>query len=230
MRSEVRILSGAMFHLNHQISMIIETKPQGPIGTNALLIGCENTGKCAFFDAPFGSLDWYKKQVKHHKLSPLYLLLTHSHWDHIGDAAAIKAAFDLQVMIHKEDSENLLEPGSDQLELYQPIKGVLADQFLVEGQIIRVGEITIEVIHTPGHTPGGVCFYIEKEGVLISGDTLFRGTIGTLALPTANSDRMWKSLKKLAKLPPDTVVYPGHGPTTQIKNEPFLDHAEDYFG
>ncbi|MFN4173726.1 MAG: MBL fold metallo-hydrolase, partial [Parachlamydiaceae bacterium] len=86
------------------------------------------------------------------------------------------------------------------------------------------------VIDLPGHTPGGVGFYDPKRGLLFSGDTLFQNTIGNLSFPTARPELMWKSLKKLAKLPPETIVMPGHGPSTTIAKERWLDKAEDYFG
>ncbi len=87
----------------------------------------------------------------------------------------------------------------------------------------------IKVIHTPGHSPGGVCFYLPSEKILFSGDTLFRGTIGNLSLPTARPDLMWDSLKKLAALPPETKVYPGHGGPTTISAEKWIAHAKGKF-
>jgi hydroxyacylglutathione hydrolase len=100
---------------------------------------------------------------------------------------------------------------------------------LTEGQIVTVGQLTLTVIHTPGHSPGGVCFYAKEEKVLISGDTLFRGTIGKLNSPTGQAERMWPSLKKLAALPPDVRVYPGHGEGTSIGEENWLARAEEIF-
>jgi glyoxylase-like metal-dependent hydrolase (beta-lactamase superfamily II) len=76
--------------------------------------------------------------------------------------------------------------------------------------MISVGKLQLQVIHTPGHSPGGVCFYLADQKTLISGDTLFRGTIGNLSFPTARPKLMWSSLKRLAQLPQDTKVYPGH--------------------
>ena len=111
----------------------------------------------------------------------------------------------------------------------EPIKGARPSHDLVEGQILRVGQLKALVIATPGHTPGGVCFYFKKENILISGDTLFKGSIGNLSFPTAEPAKMWHSLKQLARLPPDTHVYPGHGGPTTIKEEYWLDEAENHF-
>jgi hydroxyacylglutathione hydrolase len=220
MRSEVRILSGAIKNL---LRMILETKALGPIETNAILIGCEETKKAVLIDAPQGAAEWFSKRLKANGLHPEMLLLTHSHWDHIGDVYALKEKFNIPVYIHSEDAETLQEPR------FSKIKGVEPTGLLEDGQVIEVGNLALKVIHTPGHTPGCVCFYLEKEGVLISGDTLFKGTIGRLDLPTGDPERMWKSLKKLGKLPPETVVYPGHMEPTKIENEGYLNNAEEFF-
>jgi glyoxylase-like metal-dependent hydrolase (beta-lactamase superfamily II) len=100
---------------------------------------------------------------------------------------------------------------------------------LEDGQVLAVGEFQIEVIHTPGHTPGGVCFYLKEQKILFSGDTLFQGTIGNLSFPTARPARMWDSLKRLAALPKETRVYPGHGDPTTIGKEQWIANAEDRF-
>ncbi len=100
---------------------------------------------------------------------------------------------------------------------------------LEEGDRISIGEIAFTVISTPGHSPGCVCFYCEKEHILFSGDTLFKGTIGNLTFPTSVPDEMWPSLDKLAALPPETKVYPGHGPSTTIGDESWLPRARKLF-
>ena len=133
----------------------------------------------------------------------------------MAEVALLKQSVHAPVYVHKGDAENLETPGADKLPLHFPVTGVKADGFLTDGQEMSVGNLKIQVIHTPGHTPGGVCFYLPKEKVLISGDTLFRGTIGNVSFPTARADLMWVSLKKLAALPQDVKVYPGHGGPTQ---------------
>lgn len=108
-------------------------------------------------------------------------------------------------------------------------KGLSPDGHLADGQIITLGELTLHVIHTPGHSPGGVCFYLPAQETLFSGDTLFAGSIGNLSLPTAQPDRMWPSLKKLAALPKHTKVYPGHGGATRIDKESWIGDAEQKY-
>lgn len=158
------------------------------------------------------------------------ILITHSHWDHICDAAKLKAQYRAPVFVHPLDLANLENPGSDGLPLMFNIEGVLPDKFLNEGDIVELGDLRFEVIHTPGHSPGGICLYNKEHGILFSGDTLFKGSIGNLSFPTANPTEMWKSLAKLAKLVPETVVYPGHGLPTTIGKESWLERAEEIFG
>lgn len=209
--------------------MILETFPCGPFGTNAYLIGCENTGKGIFIDPAPESAEKLLKAAKKHKLQIEAIYLTHSHWDHIADVAVLKEKLSLNIYIHPKDAENLKHPGSDHVPLFMKVKGAEPTHFLEEGQLHHIGDLNFIVIHTPGHCPGSVCFYFEKEKVLISGDTLFKGTIGTLSLPTGEEEKMWASLKKLALLPPSTKVYPGHGDSTTLKEEEWIKNAKQMF-
>jgi hydroxyacylglutathione hydrolase len=205
--------------------MILEVFPAGPAETNAYLIGCPKTKRAAVIDVPFESTDRILKRANALSLQIERILLTHSHWDHTAEAAVLKEKLDIPVFVHEEDGKNVEEPGSDGLPLYFPIRGVKPDGYLTDGQKILVGELELEVIHTPGHTPGGVCFYLAKEKALFSGDTLFQGTIGNLSFPTARPALMWESLKRLAALPSETKVYPGHGDPTTIGAEKWIANA-----
>ncbi len=158
------------------------------------------------------------------------LLLTHSHWDHTADMAFLKKKLRVPLFVHKLDAPNLGAPGSDGLPLLTDIVPVEPDHFLEDGQQISVGKLKLEVLHTPGHSPGGVCFYLPEENTLISGDTLFQGTIGRLDFPNSSPERMWESLDKLAQLPSETRVIPGHGEETTIGKEDWLSNAKAYFG
>jgi hydroxyacylglutathione hydrolase len=209
--------------------MILDFFSSGPANTNAYLIGCSQTKQAAVIDVPFESTDWLLKRAEELSLKIEMILLTHSHWDHMAEVGLLKERLNIPVYLHREDADNLENPGSDKLPLFFPIQGVKAGGFLIEGQKLTLGDLDIEVIHTPGHTPGGVCFYLPKEKVLISGDTLFRGTIGNLNFPTSRPDLMWGSLKKLAALPADTKVYPGHGGSTTIGAEKWIAHAKERF-
>lgn len=210
--------------------LVIKAFPSGPFETNAYLIWCDQTNKCAIVDPAPNSASQFSQFIQQFNLDPAMILLTHTHWDHTADVAPLKAEFNIPVYVHELDKGNLIEPGSDQLPLFLPIKGVEPDHFLKDGEKIPLGKEFLEVIHTPGHTPGGVCFYDKEAELLLSGDTLFKGTIGNLSFPTAREDLMWGSLERLSKLPSNTVVYPGHGPKTTIGQESWLSRAKDLFG
>jgi len=210
--------------------MILEIYCCGPALTNCVLVGCPKTREAAIIDVPFDSSDQLLDAIDSLNLSVKMILLTHSHWDHIGDVKHLKKKLKVPVSIHEEDAENLKIPGSDGLPLFQEVKGVIPDHLLKDGEKIKIGELEAEVIHTPGHTPGGVCFYFHKEGLLIAGDTLFKGTIGNLSFPTSDPSKMWDSLKRLSELPKETRVISGHGEETQIGREKWLANAREYFG
>lgn len=210
--------------------MLIQTFPSGPLETNAYVIACPRTKDTAIIDPAPNSLHSLSKFIDGQQLNPVALLLTHSHWDHIGDAALVQSTYQLPVFIHAHDAENLKSPGSDGLPCWLPIPGVNPTHLINEGDIIPIGDLNFKVIFTPGHTPGGVCFYCPEEKILISGDTLFKGSIGNLSFSTGRPALMWPSLAKLALLPPDTRVFPGHGDETTIGNEKWLSRAEEFFG
>ncbi|MDR2539340.1 MAG: MBL fold metallo-hydrolase [Chlamydiales bacterium] len=206
--------------------MIVKRFLTGPIDTNSYLLICPSSKLTVAIDVGQDSARELSSYVEGNQLILEKILLTHSHWDHIADISLLKNYFDVPVYIHQDDETNVINPGSDGIPLFVPIQGVKIDHYLKDGEIMDVGDLHIQVIHTPGHTPGGVCFYLEKQKILFSGDTLFQGAIGRMDLPTACSPlTMIKSLKKLEALPQETVVYPGHGDKTTIKQELSNIHA-----
>lgn len=205
----------------------VQCFPSGPFETNAYLLTCNETGKGIFIDPSPGSADSLTTAAGSVKIEAI--LLTHSHWDHIADLKKLKKSFDIPVYVHPSDRENVMNPGSDGIPMMMFIEGVEPEFDLKEGQIIPVGHLELRVIETPGHSPGGVCFYLEKEKIIFTGDTLFKGSIGNISLPTADRVAIWRSLEKLEKLPSDTVVYSGHGPSTTIGDESWLSRARELF-
>jgi hydroxyacylglutathione hydrolase len=199
--------------------MILYKFPSGPFKTNTLLIGCPKTKIAAVVDPAHLSTSQVLDFAEKDQLKIQKILLTHSHWDHFADAHVLKEKTDAEIYVHAADALNLEKPGSDFLPMIIPIKPVKFDHLVKEGDTIRVGEISFHVIETPGHSPGGVCYYSPLEKVLISGDTLFKGSIGNLQFPTSSPEEMWKSLKKIGQLPTETKVIPGHGPNTTIGDE-----------
>lgn len=208
---------------------IIYPFPSGPLLTNAYVVACPTTYRAAIVDPSQGSAEVVKKFIADKKLQPKMILITHSHWDHIVDAAELQQHFQIPVYVHALDAPNLQYPGSDRLGRHK-ITPVTPEGYLNDGDKITIGDLQFEVIHTPGHSPGGVCLYCPKHHLLLSGDTLFKGTMGRIDLPTGQPNLMWESLKKLAKLPAETQVYPGHGPSTTIGAEKWLTDPESVFG
>jgi len=211
--------------------MLIEASICGPLATNTYVVGCRSTGKAVIIDPAFGSFSFIEHSLKKHHLTAEAVWLTHSHVDHIGDLAAVKERFQIPVFVHLLDKDNVERPGSDGLPpFFAIVRPSVVENFIDEGDHLSCGLLSFTVLHTPGHTPGGVCFFSEKEKLLFSGDTLFKGTIGNLSFPGADPKKMWHSLKRLGSLPPETKVYPGHGELTIIGEEKFLSDPETYFG
>ncbi len=210
--------------------MILEKFACGPFETNTYLAGSSQEKVAAVIDPSMGSAPLVARVCEEQGLTLRHVLLTHSHWDHIADVSSLKEQFSLEVWIHSLDAPNLEKPGKDKLPLLFPIPGVTPDHLLKEGDEIKVGRLCFKVLHTPGHSLGSICFYVEKEKLLFSGDTLFQGTMGNIHFPTSSPKDMWKSLKRLAKLPEDTRVLPGHGPDTTIGEEKWIEIAEELYG
>ena len=210
--------------------MILQAFASGPFATNAYVLGCEKTKRAAIIDPAPESAQDLLEFLKKEKLVLDKILLTHSHWDHIADIQAVDPEHIIPIFVHEADAPNLREPGADGLPIFGLMDPLEPDEDLADGQRLKVGEIELQVLHTPGHTPGGVCFYIPSEQTLISGDTLFQGSIGRLDFPTGDAPSMWRSLKRLAELAPETKVYPGHGDPTTIGAESWLSEAQKIFG
>jgi hydroxyacylglutathione hydrolase len=210
--------------------VLLRCFPSGPALTNTYVVADHPGGVAAIIDPASGSSRSVLTAIKEDHLTVQQIWITHSHWDHIVDAAVLAGQLQVGVWVHQEDAGNLREPGSDGLPLRIPVVAVEPSHFFSDGDELGLGSLRFKVIHTPGHTPGGVCFYEQGEGILFSGDTLFRGSIGNLSFPTSEPERMWSSLDQLAKLPPDTTVYPGHGEPTTIGRESWLSRAREHFG
>lgn len=209
--------------------MTLQAFPSGPFETNAYIVFCAVAKVAVVVDPAPESSSAIIDFLAYNQLRARLIILTHSHWDHMADVSILKKKLNIPVAVHPLDAENLRRPGSDQLPCPITIKGVEPDQLLSEGDRIEVGHIVLTVLHTPGHTPGGICLYCPSEEMILTGDTLFKGSIGNLSFPTAKPELMWPSLDRLARLPPQTKVFPGHGESTTIGEERWLPHAKDLF-
>ena len=188
--------------------------------TNCYIVQDENTKETMVID-PGGEankiielLDILEAKVK-------YIYLTHCHGDHIAGVNELKEKKGGKILIHRKDSEGLYHPEINLSEQSGIISEYLeADSRVDDKDLIHIGGIEFQVIHTPGHTAGGSCLYCEKERLVFSGDTLFKGTWGRTDLPTGDFVDMIKSIEnKLLVLPDETIVYPGHGFSTRIRDE-----------
>jgi hydroxyacylglutathione hydrolase len=210
--------------------MFIQAFPSGPLSTNAYVAACTHTGQAVVFDPAPDSFQDIQSFVAKKNLNLQKILLTHSHWDHIADVFQFKEKFHIPIYIHPLDAPNLQKPGVDGLPCWIDIRPIEPDAWLEEGMELPVGEHTFHVLHTPGHSPGSVCFYEPQQHVLFSGDTLFQGSIGNLSFPMSQPALMWPSLAKLAQLPSETRVFPGHGSATTIEAESsWLPYAQKMF-
>lgn len=180
-------------------SIQIERLELGPWGTNAYIIICRKTLDSVLIDAP-AEASTIIKRLKGTK--PKYILLTHRHSDHIGALAELHSKLGVPLAVHAADSSRLPSPPE-----------VLLD----DGNTLPVGKLNLEVLHTPGHTPGSVCFKVSKY--LISGDTIFPGGPGKSGSPDDLKQIIKSITEKIMVLPDDTDIYPGHGKTTTLKKE-----------
>lgn len=155
------------------------------------------------------------------------ILLTHGHFDHIIGAIAIKAIVKTEVYCHTLEKPILTDHELNLSGMIKKKMSVTPDKVLEDGDVFRFGSTTLTVLHTPGHTPGGVCYFDRENGNLFTGDTLFRESVGRTDLPQSNSKTLKKSItEKLLTLPGDINIYPGHGGGSTIghekKNNPFV--------
>jgi len=149
-----------------------------------------------------------------------YIYLTHCHGDHIGAVEELKEKKGGKIIIHRFDAEGLFNENLSLTTYIGMDTSFETDSKLQDNDLIHLGNLEFRVIHTPGHTKGGSSLYCEKEGFVLTGDTLFRGTWGRTDLPSGSlQDIMDSIIDKLLVLPDDTIVYPGHGKTTMIKEE-----------
>ena len=180
-------------------NLSIEKLQLGPWGTNTYILICARTRNSLVVDAP-GEAGTVINRLKSTK--PRYILLTHDHMDHIGALDELRSDLNVTLVAHAADSGKLSPP---------------PEMMMNDGDIIALGELELSVIHTPGHTPGGLCFLTGRH--LFSGDTLFPGGPGKTWSPGAFKQIMESIMKKLLVLPDDTQVYPGHGEITVLSKE-----------
>lgn len=188
--------------------------------TNCYIVQDEQTKETMVID-PGGESEKVIEMLKILEAKLKYIYLTHCHADHIGGVSRVQKEYGGKVLIHRFDADNLYKDNINLASYIGADEIILeADSRVDDNDLIHVGNIEFIIIHTPGHTIGSTCLYCEKEKLLFSGDTLFRGAWGRTDLPTSSFEDIMSSItKKLIILPEKTIVYPGHGKSTMIKEE-----------
>lgn len=207
--------------------MIHEILRVGPLQCNCSIVGDETTRDAMVID-PGDDIEDVLSIVSKHKLKVQQIVITHAHIDHVGGAMKIRAATGAPILLNQNDHAllKMLDVQASWIGMADPGR-VEIDLSVMNGDQVKAGPITAQVLHTPGHTEGSICLYFQDEKRLIAGDTLFAGSIGRTDLPGGSFEKIIRSLReKVLALPDDTIVIPGHGSTTTIgeerENNPFL--------
>ena len=204
--------------------MIIEKLEVEPFASNCYIVGAESNKEGIIID-PGAEASRILKKVEDLGLEIKLIVVTHPHMDHIGALKEVKEATGAEVAIHSDDAEALREQPAKVRSGFSFPAPPPPDRLLKDGDSIDIGDLHFTVLHTPGHSLGGIC--LLGEGVVFTGDTLFNFGIGRFDLPGGNGRQILNSIKtKLMVLPDNTAVYPGHGPESTISTErqwnPFL--------
>jgi hydroxyacylglutathione hydrolase len=217
------------------VTLVIDSRSLWLAETNCYVVALERGGPCLVIDAP-ADLDGIAALLAGNDLFPQALLLTHAHIDHAGGAAAVVDKWAISAYLHPDDEWLAADPEAQLRSLFGGVlPGWLEGEFsppstwssLEDNTSLDVAGVELNVLHTPGHTPGHCCFHIPAEGVLFSGDQLFAGSIGRTDLPGGDYGQLMRSMsERVLTLDDATAVLPGHGPATTIARErltnPFL--------
>ncbi|MCU6761873.1 hydroxyacylglutathione hydrolase [uncultured Roseburia sp.] len=197
----------------------IEEYQVGAISTNCYFLINSDTKEVLIVD-PGGSTEMLETKIRQEQLKPVAVLLTHGHFDHASGAEDLKNTYGIQIYAHADEKYTLEDPQINLSTMLGISEQYHADVYVREGEVLHLGGFDLEVLHTPGHTEGGVCYYLKEQKVLVSGDTLFCTSIGRTDFPNGSFSDLIRSIKeKLMVLPDDVQVLPGHEGKTYIGYE-----------
>jgi len=200
--------------------MQIKSFSRNDMRQNIYLLWCEETNEAVIIDAGCSAIDEKAIASTMHELTVKAILLTHGHFDHIIAVEKLRALTGAEVFCHASEQKLLADP---QLNLACMIKQditVTPCKLFNDGDTFQFGNCTLKVLHTPGHTPGGICYYHAESGSLFTGDTLFKNAVGRTDLPLSDEAKLKRNIStKLFTLPGETKIYPGHGYSSTIEAE-----------
>jgi len=197
--------------------MILQKIIVGPLESNCYIIADEHTKETLIVD-PGDEPDSIIDFIKENNLQVKYIVCTHAHFDHVGAVSDMKQETGAQIVIHRDEMD-LYRNTREQAALWGFDLGVLPepDMMVSEGDVLEIGGLKFVILHTPGHSPGGIC--ISGEGILITGDTVFSGSVGRTDLYGGSIVQLRKSFKRLMSFSEKTKILPGHGPETTVERE-----------
>lgn len=194
----------------------------GPLGNNVYLLIAPWSKQAVVVDVPIGAAALVQRELAASGTTLARIVLTHNHFDHMAEAGALAAATGAPIAAHRLDAGALAQPRRSTLFPDVEVPPAPVSLLLEEGDRIAVGGASLDVLHTPGHTPGSICLYLPAQQTLLAGDTLFAGSYGRVDLPGGDERQMLASLRRLATLPAATRVLPGHGAATTVGAETWL--------
>lgn len=215
--------------------MILEGLTVGPFQENCYILGDESTGEGALVD-PGDEAARIALAVEQTQLEIGSIILTHSHIDHVLAVAELVDEYACPVLLHAE-AEEMLKALPQQAAMFGVKAGKVpeVDRYIESGETLEIGELRLRSLYTPGHAPGHLAFYAESEGLVLSGDAVFAGSVGRVDLPGGSIEVLMKSIREeILTLPDETRLYPGHGPATTVGeervNNPFLNGQMGHMG
>ena len=190
----------------------------GSMQTNCYFLIPDNSNKCIIVD-PAADFERIEEKLKLRNLTPETVIITHGHFDHIMALSELRDKYDVEVLIHELDNELIIDPNKSLMKFYtgNAVGEKSADRLLHDGDIIEFHGTKIEVMHTPGHTPGSCCFIFERT--MICGDTIFRGNIGRYDFFGGDYESMMRSVERIKNLSGDYKILPGHGASSKLSYE-----------
>ena len=207
--------------------MIVLMNTGGIAVTNCYVLADEASKQAVLFDAPNATVAPLLDEVQRQRFELIGLWLTHGHFDHVADHAVVTKVFpNAKVLIHPLDAPKLRAPGSSLIQLPFTIPPREPDELIEDGQRLKIGALEVDVIHTPGHSPGHVMFHIASEQTLVGGDLIICNAVGRTDLPDSDPRALEESIRRVVKLPPQTRLLPGHcEPSTlgeEIGSNPYV--------